>query len=58
MSASGAHETTWGATPLFVNNTVYVGTPMYRIFAVEPDTGKVKWIYSADGPTARPKIRA
>jgi quinoprotein glucose dehydrogenase len=46
---SGAHETTWGATPLFVNNTVYVGTPMDRIFAVEPDTGKTKWTYSADG---------
>ena len=26
-AAVGAHETTWGATPLFVNNTVYVGTP-------------------------------
>src|SRR5215469_13845766 len=46
---SGAHETTWGATPLFVNNTVYVGTPFYRIFAVEPDTGKTKWVYSSDG---------
>jgi quinoprotein glucose dehydrogenase len=46
---SGAHETTWGATPLFVNNTVYVGTPMNRIFAVEPDTGKTKWTYSTDG---------
>ena len=43
----GAHETNWGATPLFVNNTVYVSTPFYRIFAVEPDTGKVKWIYDA-----------
>ena len=37
--------TDWSATPLFVNNTVYVSTPFYRIFAVEPDTGKVKWIY-------------
>src|SRR5579871_4000239 len=44
---SGAHETTWGATPLFVNDTVYVGTPFYRIYAVEPDTGKVKWTYAA-----------
>jgi quinoprotein glucose dehydrogenase len=35
----------WSATPLFVNNTVYVGTPFYRIFAVTPDTGKVKWIF-------------
>lgn len=35
----------WSATPLFVNDTLYVGTPFYRIFAVEPDTGKVKWTY-------------
>ncbi|MGN6374520.1 MAG: pyrroloquinoline quinone-dependent dehydrogenase [Sphingomonas sp.] len=33
------------ATPLFVNNTVYIGTPFYRIFAIAPDTGKVKWIF-------------
>ncbi|HWA69488.1 MAG TPA: pyrroloquinoline quinone-dependent dehydrogenase [Rhizomicrobium sp.] len=48
---SGAHATTWGATPLFVNNTVYVGTPKYRVYAVEPDTGKVKWVYAASGNT-------
>jgi quinoprotein glucose dehydrogenase len=38
--------TVWSATPLFVNNTLYVGTPFYRIFAVDPGTGKVKWIYN------------
>ena len=52
--ASGAHmgdtgakvpATVWSATPLFVNDTVYLGTPFYRIFALEPDTGKVKWTY-------------
>ena len=46
---SGAHSTTWGATPLFVNNTVYIGTPRYKIFAVEPDTGAKKWSYDAGG---------
>jgi quinoprotein glucose dehydrogenase len=50
---SGAHYTTWGATPLFVNNTVYTGTPKYNIFAVEPDTGKVKWKYSANGANGK-----
>jgi len=35
----------WSATPLFVNGTVYLGTPFYRIFAVAPDTGKVKWVF-------------
>ena len=51
--SSGRRSTTWGATPLFVNNTVYVGTPWYRIVAMEPDTGKTKWTYAsggADGP--------
>src|SRR6185437_16151598 len=40
-------KTSWQSTPLFVNNTLYVSTPFYRVFAVEPDTGKVKWIYAA-----------
>ncbi|MPZ56994.1 MAG: PQQ-binding-like beta-propeller repeat protein [Rhizobiales bacterium] len=39
--------TVWSATPLFVNNTLYLGTPFYRIFALEPDTGKIKWIYDS-----------
>src|SRR5438270_309849 len=30
--SSGAHSTTWGATLLFVNDTVYAGTPKYNIF--------------------------
>jgi quinoprotein glucose dehydrogenase len=47
--SSGSHSTTWGATPLFVNDTVYTGTPKYNIFALEPDTGKLKWKYSANG---------
>ncbi len=42
-----AGKTSWQSTPLFANNTVYVSTPFYRIFAVRPDTGKVKWIYDA-----------
>ncbi|MEO7178794.1 MAG: pyrroloquinoline quinone-dependent dehydrogenase [Allosphingosinicella sp.] len=37
--------TDWSATPLFVNDTIYVGTPFYRVFALEPDTGNVKWVF-------------
>lgn len=37
--------TVWSATPLFVNETIYLGTPFYRIFALQPDTGEVKWVY-------------
>lgn len=43
--SGGKPVSDWSATPLFVNNTIYVGTPFYRIFALEPDTGKVKWTY-------------
>jgi quinoprotein glucose dehydrogenase len=47
MSGPGGKvpPTDWSATPIFVNDTVYVGTPFYRIFAVTPDTGKVKWVF-------------
>lgn len=35
----------WSATPLFANETLYLGTPSSRIVAIEPDTGRVKWTY-------------
>ena len=50
-------KTAWQSTPLFVNNTVYVSTPFYRVFAVEPDTGKVKWIYAAQTMSNDPKSK-
>jgi len=50
-------QTAWQSTPLFVNNTVYVSTPLYRVFAVEPDTGRVKWIYAAKTMSTDPKGR-
>jgi len=43
-------ETYSEATPIFVNNTVYIGTPFYRIFALQPDSGKVKWIFDPHEP--------
>jgi quinoprotein glucose dehydrogenase len=42
---NGPKASDWEATPLFVNDTLYVSTPFDRIFAVEPDTGKVKWTF-------------
>lgn len=38
--------TDWEATPLFVNNTLYVSTPFYRILAIDPGTGKIKWTFN------------
>lgn len=33
------------ATPLLVDGTLYFPTPFNRVFAVDPVSGKVKWIY-------------
>src|SRR6185312_8211006 len=33
------------ATPIFADNTVYIGTSFYRILALAPDTGKAKWVF-------------
>jgi quinoprotein glucose dehydrogenase len=41
----GVPASDWSATPLFVNDTIYVSTPFYRVFAVAPDTGAVKWVF-------------
>lgn len=38
-------ETVWSATPIFANNTLYIGTPFYRIIALDPATGKEKWVF-------------
>jgi quinoprotein glucose dehydrogenase len=43
--SGGKPTSDWSATPLFVNDTVYVSTPFYRIIAVQPDTGKIKWTF-------------
>lgn len=41
-------ETVWSATPIFANDTLYLGTPFYRILALEPDTGEIKWSYDSE----------
>jgi quinoprotein glucose dehydrogenase len=43
--SGGKPTSDWSATPLFVNDTLYIGTPFYRIFAVDPGTGAVKWTF-------------
>ncbi|MGU3575561.1 pyrroloquinoline quinone-dependent dehydrogenase [Brucellaceae bacterium C25G] len=37
--------TVWSATPIYANETLYLGTPFYRIIALDPESGKEKWIY-------------
>lgn len=37
--------TVWSATPIFANDTLYLGTPFYRIVALDPATGKERWSF-------------
>ena len=37
--------TVWSATPIYANNTLYLGTPFYRILALDPATGAERWSY-------------
>lgn len=37
----------WSATPIFANDTLYLGTPFYRIVALDPATGREKWTYDS-----------
>jgi quinoprotein glucose dehydrogenase len=36
------------ATPIFVDGTLYLSTPLNRVVALEPETGKEKWSYDPD----------
>jgi quinoprotein glucose dehydrogenase len=38
-------ETVWSATPVYANRTLYLGTPFYRILALDPATGAERWRY-------------
>ncbi|WP_111414844.1 pyrroloquinoline quinone-dependent dehydrogenase [Billgrantia lactosivorans] len=40
----------WSATPLFVNDTLYLGTPFYRIIALDPGSGEEKWTFDPGAP--------
>src|SRR3954454_8086578 len=35
------------ATPIVVDGTMYLITPMARIVALDPETGKERWVYDA-----------
>ncbi len=46
--ADGSGErpaTVWSATPIYANGTLYLGTPFYRIIALDPATGEERWSY-------------
>ena len=41
-------QTVWSATPIYANQTLYMGTPFYRILALDPATGAEKWRYDTE----------
>lgn len=42
--------TVWSATPVFVNDTMYIGTPFGRLIALDPGTGEEKWSFDSKAP--------
>ena len=45
--ANGSKPTQFEATPLYVEGTLFVGTPLGRIIALEPASGKQIWAYDS-----------
>lgn len=53
-------ETVWSATPVYANGTLYLGTPFYRIVALDPATGEERWAYDSDSalePLTQPALK-
>ncbi len=38
-------ETAFEATPLVVDGTMYLGTPLGRVIALDPATGRERWVF-------------
>lgn len=45
------------STPLVVNGVMYISYPYYHVAALEPETGKVLWDYTAPGDWDSPEHR-
>ncbi len=45
VPASGAKPAQFEATPLYVDGTLFLGTPLGRIIALDPVSGKQRWAY-------------
>ena len=43
--ANGSKPTQFEATPLYIDGTLFVGTPLGRIIALDPVNGKQRWSY-------------
>jgi quinoprotein glucose dehydrogenase len=43
----GGRSTAFEATPLYVDQTLFVATPLGHVFALDPTAGQVRWSYDA-----------
>jgi quinoprotein glucose dehydrogenase len=45
-----SRPTAFEATPLYIDGTLYLGTPLGRVIAIDPVTGKQRWAYDSNVP--------
>ncbi|MGA7414529.1 MAG: PQQ-binding-like beta-propeller repeat protein, partial [Bryobacteraceae bacterium] len=45
-----SRATAFEATPLYVDGTIFLGTPLGRVIALDPTTGKERWSYDPKIP--------
>ena len=45
-------QSVWSATPIYANGMLYLGTPFYRILALDPATGEEIWSYDSQSELA------
>jgi quinoprotein glucose dehydrogenase len=49
-TSAGGRPTAFEATPLYVDGTLYVSTPLGRVIALDPVTGRERWVFDARVP--------
>jgi quinoprotein glucose dehydrogenase len=45
--------TAFEATPLYVDRTLFLSTPLGRVFALDPVTGRQRWVFDGHSPRDR-----
>jgi len=40
----------FNSTPIYANDTLYIGTAFYRILAIDPATGDIRWSFDTETP--------
>jgi quinoprotein glucose dehydrogenase len=48
-------STAFEATPIYVEGTLYLGTPLGRVIALDPVTGQQRWAYDSDAKANKDK---